>query len=79
MPILTSAPSPWNLRPELCRAANWHASNTDDSLLCLARVDGQRWAVVLNPVDASALYALYVEDKRVLDFDDWPGFWRWPS
>jgi hypothetical protein len=48
-------------------------------VLCLGFVDGQRWKVVLNSVDAAALYALYVEERHALDFDDWPGFWRWPS
>jgi hypothetical protein len=79
MTALTHNTTPWQLRPELCREVVWHASNSEDALLCLADVDGQRWSVVLNPVDASALYALYVGDRHVLDFEDWPGFWRWPS
>jgi hypothetical protein len=79
MTTLTSNTSPWHLRPELCRDVRWRASTTDDALLCVAVVDGQRWRVVLNSVDATALYGLYIEDRRVLDFDDWPGFWRWPA
>ncbi len=79
MTTLTSIPTLWQLHPEFCREVVWRASNSDDALLCQADVDGRLWSVMLNSVDATALYGLYVGGRHVLNFEDWPGFWRWPS
>ena len=69
----------WRLRPELCRDVHWLNSADDDDVLCMAVVGDSTWTVRLNGVEDQSLYSLFIENRHALDFDDWPGFWRWPG
>lgn len=80
--MTTSTPNQsalWRLRPELCRDVAWQNSTQDDDVLCEAVVGNQTWRVRLNGLEDQSLYALIIDQRHVLDFDDWPGFWRWPG
>jgi hypothetical protein len=69
----------WRLRPELCRDVAWQPANEDETILCEALVAHELWQVRLNGVEAGSLYSLHIDSQPTLEFDDWPGFWRWPG
>ena len=39
-------------------------------------VDNAQWVIRLNDFPDSALYTLLIDDREVMDFDDWPYTWK---
>jgi hypothetical protein len=44
-----------------------------------ARVDGQVWLIGINDFPDEPLYTLYIDGRRVEDFNDWPVPWTRPG
>ncbi len=40
-----------------------------------ACMDGETWTIRLNDFPQEPLYTLLMEDRPVIDFDDWPENW----
>ncbi|MDM8516059.1 hypothetical protein QUF76_07665 [Desulfobacterales bacterium HSG16] len=43
-----------------------------------ACVDNENWIIRLNDFPEEPLYTLLIEDRPVIDFDDWPKSWQRP-
>jgi hypothetical protein len=44
-----------------------------------AEVAGAKWQIRLGDFPAEALYALWINDQWVQEFDDWPAVWQKPA
>jgi hypothetical protein len=39
-------------------------------------IDNVRWVIRLNDFPSNPLYTLLIDDRAVMDFDDWPYTWK---